>query len=178
VKFRHAIFAAAVASAALTSLSAGAPSASASPSQAQSAVLGGQAATPSVRQPLGRFRIQNVHTRLCLDDSFASGLRTFGCNGTDWQQWDVTQDGLYSYMSNVHTGRCVDYSDTYGLRPFDCNFTVYQAWFGGSSTFGGGQGYLESVSHRGLCLDDSSTQHLRPFACNGQDYQQWTTLKY
>jgi hypothetical protein len=33
------------------------------------------------------LRLQNQATGLCLDDSNEYGLRTFPCNGTDYQAW-------------------------------------------------------------------------------------------
>jgi Ricin-type beta-trefoil lectin domain len=112
--------------------------------------------------------LRNYHTGRCVDDSFEAGLRTFSCNGMDYQQWRAHWiTGLTATLQNVHTGRCIDWSEDYGLRPFTCNGLNYQHWNLGSGD--------EIWSNRSpyLNLDDSFEFGLRVFTMNHLDYQHW-----
>jgi hypothetical protein len=40
--------------------------------------------------------LQNVHTGLCLDDSFV-GLRGYPCNGLNYQYWYMTRNDIASW---------------------------------------------------------------------------------
>ncbi|ONI91014.1 hypothetical protein ALI144C_01995 [Actinosynnema sp. ALI-1.44] len=51
---------------------------------------------------------RNRETNLCLDDSNEHGLRTFHCNGLNYQKWNVHRwnDGTLQ-LRNIHTGGCL-----------------------------------------------------------------------
>ena len=114
----------------------------------------------------------NYHTGRCIDDSIEQGLRTFTCNGMDYQQWRVHRvNGLVASLENVHTGRCIDYSEAVGLRSFPCNGTMYQQW-----ALDIGDEIWPAAPNpnpQGLELDDSFEFGLRAFPGNNLDYQKW-----
>src|SRR5258708_25918032 len=73
--------------------------------------------------------LKNVHTHQCVDDSFASGLRAYDCNGLNYQEFRFTLDSNGSLeIKNMHTDRCIDDSYSYGLRSYSCNGLDYQQW--------------------------------------------------
>jgi hypothetical protein len=119
----------------------------------------------------GAWVLKNVHTSQCIDDSFASHLRDFPCNGLDYQAWWMTSnsDGSWTFQ-NVHTSLCIDDSFASHLRDFPCNGLDYQAWWRTTPSFGIG---VFQSEHTSLCIDDSSAFHLRDHTCNGQDYQEF-----
>jgi ricin-type beta-trefoil lectin protein len=51
---------------------------------------------------------RNRATNQCLDDSNEYGLRTFPCNGLNYQKWNVHRwnDGTLQ-IRNIHTGGCL-----------------------------------------------------------------------
>ena len=122
---------------------------------------------------LSYHAIQNQNTKRCLDDSFAYGLRAFGCNGLDFQKWAVYepagQNSPIWFLKNLATGRCVDDSAAYGLRAFPCNNMNFQQW--GTPWFSPSQ--MLNMNTK-LCLDDSLDYGLRAFPCNNLDYQSWS----
>lgn len=69
------------------------------------AVLSWSAGTASA-DTVQTFR--NRATNQCLDDSNEFGLRTFPCNGLDYQNWNVHRynDGTFQFR-NKHTGSCL-----------------------------------------------------------------------
>ncbi|WP_431907026.1 RICIN domain-containing protein [Nonomuraea jabiensis] len=110
---------------------------------------------------------RNRATGRCLDDSGA-GLRSFACNGLNFQQWKVTVDGFgHRTLQNVNTGRCLDDSGA-GLRAFPCNGLTFQKW--NVTKYGNGIVLANHETKR--CVDDSGAG-LRSFACNGLDFQRW-----
>lgn len=72
--------------------------------------------------------IKSNATGRCLDDS-AYGLRTFPCNGLDFQKFNVTNnpDGTH-YLVNRSTGRCVEDAPS-GIRAARCNGFYRQRWY-------------------------------------------------
>ncbi len=70
------------------------------------ASLVGATGTASAAEVFQTFR--NVHSGLCLDDSREFSVRTFHCNGTNYQRWGVTvwNDGTRQ-LRNVATNRCL-----------------------------------------------------------------------
>jgi hypothetical protein len=70
--------------------------------------------------------LKNVHTGRCIDDSSGYGLRSYGCNSLNYQQWVeyAGPNGSYIYK-NKNTGRCIDDSSA-GLRSYGCNGLNYQ----------------------------------------------------
>ncbi|GAA2734598.1 hypothetical protein [Streptomyces nogalater] len=55
---------------------------------ATAAIAALSVSTPAqARADVFHFDGQNNATRRCMDDSFAYGLRAFGCNRQDFQQW-------------------------------------------------------------------------------------------
>ncbi|MCB5164725.1 RICIN domain-containing protein [Streptomyces bambusae] len=127
-------------------------------------------ATPAqARADVFHFDGQNNATRRCMDDSFAYGLRAFGCNGTDFQQFRFGDGTYYHELRNKVTGRCIDDSFAYGLRAFTCNSQSYQQWSVSNTT--GGTTFRNRAT--GRCIDDSLAYGLRAFDCNGMNYQKW-----
>ncbi|MFE5720428.1 RICIN domain-containing protein [Streptomyces erythrochromogenes] len=120
------------------------------------------------------FDGQNNVTRRCLDDSLEFGLRTFQCNGGDFQQFRHS-DGVWSgeryyyELRNKVTGRCIDDSFAYGLRPFVCNKKDFQQW----SVSKNDRGTTFKNRATGRCIDDSFEFGLRAYECNGGDFQKW-----
>ncbi|QNP75217.1 hypothetical protein IAG44_41315 [Streptomyces roseirectus] len=132
-------------------------------------------ATPAqARADVFHFDGQNNATRRCMDDSFAYGLRAFGCNRLDFQQFRHSDgiwggDRYYHELRNKVTGRCVDDSFAYGLRAFDCNGQAFQQWAVSSGS--GGSTFKNRAT--GRCVDDSFAYGLRAFDCNGTTFQKW-----
>ena len=116
--------------------------------------------------------VKNVNTGRCIDDSFAYGLRSFGCNGLSYQVWQKLPNSTVTRWAirNQNTGRCIDDSFAYGLRSFGCNGLNYQSW-NIISTSNGGQ--VLKNDNTGRCIDDSFAYGLRSFGCNGLNYQIW-----
>jgi len=74
---------------------------------------------------------KNRSTSRCLDDSVQFGLRTFYCNGMNYQQWRVTRQSntlTEVVFRNVNTDKCLDDSIEFGVRTFPCNGLSYQRW--------------------------------------------------
>ncbi|TQJ02514.1 hypothetical protein FB471_2245 [Amycolatopsis cihanbeyliensis] len=109
-------------------------------------------------------------TDRCIDDSLAYGLRSYPCNGSDWQKWDkYFAHGLLTF-ANVQTGRCLDDSNKYGLRAYSCNNSRYQKFFDDSGNV------LNVVLRNEVtdrCVDDSFAYGLRSYSCNDSSYQKW-----
>ncbi|WP_254069060.1 ricin-type beta-trefoil lectin domain protein [Streptomyces sp. TM32] len=117
------------------------------------------------------YALQNQNTGRCVDDSFAYGLRAFGCNGLNYQRFNYYSqpDGSW-VLQNQNTGRCVDDSFAYGLRAFGCNGLNYQKWriiyqSDGSASY--------QNENTGRVIDDSSAYGLRAFGYNGLSYQRF-----
>jgi len=112
----------------------------------------------------------NAATGSCLDDSFAYGLRGFGCNSQDFQNWrvHVWNDGTRQFR-NIATGRCL-YDDGVTLDTRSCNSSKQQSWWVWQR--GGGAISLENQA-TGECLDDSQFG-LRTIGCQaGNPHQNW-----
>lgn len=114
--------------------------------------------------------LQNENTKRCIDDSQAYGLRSYPCNGTNYQKWVLGYYGNGNSYRNIATGRCIDDSQAYGLRSFPCNNLAYQDWAVNTPA--------SSTDHywnraTGRCLDDSFSYGLRSFPCNNLNYQWW-----
>lgn len=114
---------------------------------------------------------KNENTLRCIDDSVSYGLRSFGCNGLSYQQFNVHvwNDGTRE-LKNLNTGRCVDDSGTYGLRAYPCNSSTYQSWW--ILRFSDGSIGFQN-QNTGRCIDDSLSYGLRSFGCNSLSYQRW-----
>jgi hypothetical protein len=73
-------------------------------------------------------------TSVCLDDSYAYGLRVFSCHSGSspysiYQSWYYVGAGEPNFLlKNQATGRCIDDSFAYGLRAFPCNGLTFQRW--------------------------------------------------
>jgi hypothetical protein len=118
---------------------------------------------------------RNLNTGRCIDDSFGSGLRSYGCNGLIFQQWHNlptdTPNGMRWALRNDHTGRCIDDSFASGLRSYDCNGLIFQLWnFTWNPSYGA---WVLTNEHTGRCIDDSPAFGLRSYGCNGLNYQLW-----
>ncbi|MGW0708360.1 RICIN domain-containing protein [Streptomyces sp. NPDC002643] len=120
-----------------------------------------------------RQTFQNDATKRCLDDHGGLGnLRTFPCNNTDFQKWEVFTVGSARVLKNVATARCLDDHGGLGnLRTFACNDSDFQKWQ--VAPYEGGAIQIKSVA-TGRCLDDhGGLGNLRTFGCNWQHYQAW-----
>ncbi|MEU1183805.1 RICIN domain-containing protein [Streptomyces sp. NPDC005820] len=138
------------------------------------AAPGGPAA-PSARTTVlaPRQTFQNDATKRCLDDHGGLGnLRTFPCNNTDFQKWEVFTVGDARVLKNVATARCLDDHGGLGnLRTFPCNNTDFQKWR--PAPYEGGAIQIRSVA-TDRCMDDhGDLGNLRTFPCNWQHYQAW-----
>ena len=134
------------------------------------------AGTAAADDPVETFR--NSATNACLDDSIA-GLRTFPCNGLDFQQWWVHKqaDGSVQ-LKNVNTHQCVYALGTQeAVLKGSCSNSSPQDHWHVYHWQDGGLAFINNWSH--LCLDDSFDHHLRQFPCEnfsaGQEspYQTW-----
>ncbi len=115
---------------------------------------------------------QNRATSACIDESFAYGVRGYGCNDSNFQKWNVhIYNDATRQFRNLATGRCLDDSLQYGLRTFGCNNSEFQSW--DVETIGHN---LISLSNQatGRCLDDSNEYGLRTYACHTSNYQAWS----
>ena len=114
---------------------------------------------------------QNLATRRCLDDSFEFGLRSFPCNGLNYQKWRYGYTaGTLGGLVNRHTGRCIDDSFEFGLRSFPCNGLAYQVWQPNPS---GGTFHWGNRA-TGRFMDDSEFG-LRSFQRNNLNYQRFVS---
>lgn len=112
--------------------------------------------------------IKNRFTGRCVDDSAAYGLRSFSCNGLDFQRWDRRPSYFPNYaLANLNTGSCLDDS-SYGLRAIPCNGYGYQRWLIQDR----GNGIEIQNAQTAKCLDDSS-YGLRTFVCNNTQFQRF-----
>jgi hypothetical protein len=137
------------------------------------------AASQGTATPPLQFNAQfrNEHTSHCMDDSFASGLRSYTCdNALDYQVFTVTQSAGYWVIKNTHTGGCIDDSAGFGLRSHSCNGLDYQDWIPFFSSNGNGGVSLENAN-TGRCIDDSFASGLRSYTCDGGlDYQTFVNI--
>jgi hypothetical protein len=72
------------------------------------------------------YQFRNRGNGMCLDDSFAFGLRTFPCHAgsnpaSAFQSWHRVATQFGPAWQNQVTLRCLDDSFQYGLRPFVCH---------------------------------------------------------
>lgn len=76
------------------------------------------------------YKIQNVYTSRCLDDSLANGVGMLSCDGSNNQKFTfpLPQSDGASEIRNVQTGRCLDFNVTYGFRFISCNGSNDQLW--------------------------------------------------
>ncbi|MEI7031547.1 RICIN domain-containing protein [Streptomyces pratensis] len=113
---------------------------------------------------------RNQATNRCMDDT-DSGFRTWSCNGSRPQLWDVKVwgDGTRQ-LRNVNTGRCIEDSHTNGFRTVgSCSSAAEQSWW--VKVWGDGTvRFQNQVTLR--CIDDSSLG-FRTFPCNDLPYQSW-----
>lgn len=126
-------------------------------------------APPAPEARTGFVALRSRATGACLDDS-SFGLRGFGCNGLDFQRWNVIFTGdAYYRIQNMATGRCLDDS-SYGFRTVDCNGGQWQLW----SIIKQGSNGSEIKNRFGTtrCVDDSNLG-VRTLPCNGTVYQRW-----
>jgi hypothetical protein len=121
------------------------------------------------------YALRSVATGYCVDDSFEYGLRSYPCNGLNYQRFNSypQPDGTF-VLQNQRTGRCIDDSIEFGLRAFNCYYSTYQRWERRLVWISsGGLAYTFVSQATGLCMDDSPQYRLRAYFCNGQPYQQF-----
>jgi hypothetical protein len=121
---------------------------------------------------------KNKQTTRCLDDSAQFGVRSFPCNGLNYQDWLVTRQAQYPsdvVMRNQNTQLCLDDSAEFGLRTFGCNGLIWQRW--STAQINGYVRLQNAQTHR--CLVDiggnPNSGRLAVQDCDGYnpDYQLW-----
>ncbi|WP_228990485.1 RICIN domain-containing protein [Streptomyces sp. DH8] len=130
---------------------------------------GDSRATPRTAVATQTFR--NQATGRCLDDT-NNGFRTWSCNGTNPQLWDVRVwgDGTRQ-LRNVNTQRCIEDSHAHGLRTVgSCSSAAEQSWW--IKVWDDGTVRFQNQATL-RCIDDSSLG-LRTFACNNLEFQSWS----
>ncbi|MEV0274940.1 RICIN domain-containing protein [Streptomyces sp. NPDC050610] len=127
-------------------------------------------ASPKVKVNDAVQTFGNMATGSCLDDS-NYGLRGFGCNGLNFQQWSihVWNDGTRQ-IKNVNTNRCL-YDDGVTLATRPCNNSPQQSWW---ITHHRADSISFQSQATNKCLDDSQ-YGLRTIGCAGgsNDHQLW-----
>ena len=124
------------------------------------------------------YRLQNVHSGLCLDVAGGSMSATgsidqLTCNGLGQQNWTFLQatDGTYSLKAQ-HSGMCL--APAAGADPnapgtqleqAPCDGSAAQAW----TLHNVGLGYYELRHASGVCLDNAGAS-----TTPGTNVQQWT----
>jgi serine/threonine-protein kinase len=108
-----------------------------------------------------RFRDQATHR--CLDAN-QRDLYTLGCNGGNWQNWNVPFNGQ---IKNNQTGLCLDSNYAGAAYVLSCNGGNYQKWLLQ-------KGGLIQNWQTGLCLDSNADGQVYTRGCNdGNNYQIW-----
>ncbi|WP_437620349.1 ricin-type beta-trefoil lectin domain protein [Sorangium sp. So ce1151] len=112
-----------------------------------------------------------------LDSDTAEGatVQTWGCNGTDAQEWLFTPSG--ELRSSVAPDRCLDVANSETaqgatVQTWECNGTDAQKWTRTAS------GELRSAVASNRCLDVSNSDTaqgatVQTWACNGSSAQRW-----
>lgn len=140
----------------------------AAPPGALAAENGSGPASPArVADATQSFR--NQATGRCMDDT-DNGFRTWSCNGSNPQLWDVKvwDDGTRQ-LRNVNTNRCVEDSDN-GFRTVGtCSSSPAQSWW--VKVWGDGTVRFQNQATL-RCIDDSSLG-FRTWPCNDTTYQSW-----
>jgi len=108
-------------------------------------IAGGPASADSIQF----FKVDK--TGFCLDDSQQFGIRTFPCNGSNYQNWNVHVWGDNTrQLRNIATNRCIGASRNAAGNPQPiygpCDSSVRMSWIIGRPFQGGGikfipQGY-------------------------------------
>lgn len=113
--------------------------------------------------------LRNQATGRCMDDT-SNGFRTWSCNGSSPQLWNVHVwgDGTRQLRNN-NTGRCIEDTDN-GFRTVNCNSSPEQSWW--VKVWGDGTVRFQN-QHTQRCIDDSSLG-FRTWACNDTQYQSWS----
>ncbi|WP_369374442.1 RICIN domain-containing protein [Promicromonospora sp. Populi] len=115
------------------------------------------------------YPLTNVATLQCMDASISAGVRLNGCNGSNYQEWNVTGSGGIYTFHHDETGLCLDGSISQGVRLNTCNGSEYQRW----ELALGSTGYRVLNVGTRTCLDGSISQGVRLNTCNNTDYQRW-----
>ncbi|MFB7101481.1 RICIN domain-containing protein [Streptomyces hydrogenans] len=133
---------------------------------------GALAATSGSFGPAGTYdavqSFRNQSTNRCMDDT-TNGFRTWSCNGSNPQLWNVRVwgDGTRE-LRNINTGRCIEDTDS-GFRTAVCNAGQEQSWW--ITVWNDGTVRFKN-QHTSRCIDDSSLG-FRTWACNSLPYQSW-----
>lgn len=106
------------------------------------------------------FRVDQ--SGFCLDDSNDFYARTFPCNGTTYQQWNVRVwgDGTRQ-LRNVNTGRCLGAAIIGGeptLISDACSSSAELSWYVVPPASGGGIKFLPQVRDT-WCLSESTESY-------------------
>lgn len=140
------------------------------PATAASAAPGAERDSPAgvYADPIQTFK--NRWTGRCLDDSYTYGLRTFGCNGLDYQRWyvHVWADGTRR-LRNVHTGRCIYDSDAI-LTMRTCDSSTNQSFY--VKRYSDGSVRFRNQNTR-LCLAGADNGAVYTPSCTDVYRQRW-----
>lgn len=121
--------------------------------------------------------LKSQATGRCMDDSFAFSLRTFPCNGTNFQKftfWPLS-NGTF-FLQNKATGRCIDDHDG-KIGPAACNGSRFQQWFLVTLSRGGPRMLVNRATND--CIDNRITgaNVLQTIPCNSQALPQRFALQ-
>ena len=124
--------------------------------------LFGESPAPSSPQQKQTTLGQIKHKRSgnCIDSN-GKELYALGCNGSDFQKWELTSSGQ---IKHTKSGNCLD-SDGNKTYISGCNSGDFQKW--------SKQG--ESIKHNksGNCLD-SNGKDIYILGCNRGEFQKWS----
>lgn len=113
--------------------------------------------------------LANQQSKRCLDDSFAYGVRTYPCNGTNFQRWSVTNwgDGTREFR-NVDTRRCLAADANGTVYTGECDAATDASWY--VKWWNDGTFELKNQRHS-QCLEDVVWLWTR--GCNFSREQSW-----
>ncbi|MGQ5524168.1 RICIN domain-containing protein [Chitinimonas sp. PSY-7] len=129
-----------------------------------------QVLIPATAQAASEFK--NVATLRCLDSNSSGSVYTLGCNGGNYQRWNLASNSYGIEMKNVATNRCLDSNTSGNAYTLGCNGGNYQRWRHTYVSNGGGSWRITNVSTL-RCLDSNANGGVYTLGCNGGNFQHW-----